>query len=854
MSVFQKITLQSLKRNRTRTIVTIIGVILSVALATAVTTSIYSFQQFMIQHAITRSGDWHMRVSGADAAQIEELRASGEVAASALTQDTGYALLGDSQNEQKPYLILKGFSDEAFGMLPLILLSGRMPEAPDEILLPKDLQATGGIEYGLGDTLFLDIGDEITYNEDTGFIESDADPAVLNIHRSARYTVVGFIDPPTFLGYLPGYTAVTLVDKAAEAPLSLYLRLQTPSRAFALGGEITAGTSAEVSYNNDLLRYQGISNNGGYNTVLYGLGAILILLIGVGSVLLIYNSFSISVNERTRQFGILSSVGATRRQLARSVLFEGLCIGVIGIPAGLVLGILGIGATLLLTREQFAQLTTMGTEMQLSIAWGPLLIAAAVGAATIFISAYIPARRASRLSAIEAIRQSTTIKLTKKQVRTSRLTRRLFGLEGTLALKNFKRNRASYRGTVVALFVSIVLFITASAYGGYLRQSSENALQDYSFDISYYSWDTTDDEAIALYDKMRAVEGVTASGWYKVYYAPADFPRDALSRRYTEANYLPDMPAGQLEYSDTAYVYTLDDATFERYINALGLDLAEYTRRDSPGIVATQTVNGYDTVNERYEVYDVFDGKDPVTIPLGKATADGPPVFSGQELTITHFAGEMPDTFSETRGMGLRIYLPRSLAAQLLPPDTDSSPVELTFLSDTPAETAERMGKLLEEEELPTDGLFNVADAQERNRSILLIIDVFTYGFIVLISLVTIANIFNTVSTNIHLRRRELAMLQSIGMTEKGFSRMMRFECAFYGLKALLYGLPVAIFLTWLIYRAVVAGVDVPFTLPLPSIAISVFSVFFIVFVTMIYAVHKLRRENIIDSLRTETI
>jgi len=135
------------------------------------------------------------------------------------------------------------------------------------------------------------------------------------------------------------------------------------------------------------------------------------------------------------------------------------------------------------------------------------------------------------------------------------------------------------------------------------------------------------------------------------------------------------------------------------------------------------------------------------------------------------------------------------------------------------------------------------------------VIDLFTYVFVIMISLIAVANVFNTISTNIMLRKRELAMLRSVGMSERDFQKMMNFECVFYGMRTLLFGLPIAAISSWLIYKGLVTAERMDnfhFVFPWGSMAISVFSVLFIVFITMLYAIRKIKRENIIDALRDD--
>jgi putative ABC transport system permease protein len=149
----------------------------------------------------------------------------------------------------------------------------------------------------------------------------------------------------------------------------------------------------------------------------------------------------------------------------------------------------------------------------------------------------------------------------------------------------------------------------------------------------------------------------------------------------------------------------------------------------------------------------------------------------------------------------------------------------------------------------------NATDYQQQRatiRAMITILNIFAYGFVILISLIAMTNVFNTISTNIGLRRREFAMLKSVGMTAGGFNKMMNYECLLYGVKGLMYGLPVSFGVTWLIYRSVSEGIIQRFYVPWNSVIIAVLSVFIVVFATMLYAMHKIKRENPMDVLKND--
>jgi len=857
MNIFSKVTLQWLRKNRTRTIVTIIGVILSASMIMAVTSFISSLQNYLLQTAINKNGDWHARYYDVDAAFAQKIKEDGKIKNTALVQNVGYALLEGGKNQSKPYLFVSGFSDEAFDTLPIKLLSGRLPESIGEIVIPDHIRSNGGVEYKIGDTLTLEIGSRLIFGEklnqnnpyNSGEHEGSI-PEIFAPETTKTYKIVGICERPAFEGFsAPGYTVITRFDPDANGSFDVLFKMKSLSKSIYGYVEDTAGNYG-YSFNSDYMRASGVSGNDSYNTVLYSLGGILIALIMTGSILLIYNSFSISVSERTRQFGILSSVGATKKQLRKSVLFEGACIGLIGIPIGILAGIVGIGITLKFVGGIFDSMSVTSVPLTLSVSLAAVIVTVLVGIAVILISAYIPAKRAAKRSAIDSIRQTDDIKIKARSVKTSRLTMRLFGLEGTLARKNFKRNKKRYRSTVISLFVSIVLFVSAGAFGMYLRQGTEKSFNVTDYDIAFSSAFMEDNEVFNLYEKLKNAPGVYESGYQFDTNFYCDLSPDMLTEKFKDYCHISDKQY-DADFSFGLVMYFIDDATYLSYLKTLGLPETEYMGVNAK-LPAIAHVQGYDPNLKRVVSFDMFKEKGSMTLNLTPVLSENDPDTASRSVTVT-LTEQMPSGFSQEH-TGLMVFAPYSIKDSFGLLGKSGRSLALIFRSETPKESAAEMDRIIQEAGISVDTymLYNTAEAQESSRNILLIINVFTYGFIILMSLITIANVFNTISTNISLRRREFAMLRSVGMTNRGFNKMMVFECAFYGIKALLYGLPVAAAITWLIYNGVTAGVDVAFRLPWESIGISVFSVFFVVFVTMLYSVGKLKKENTVDALKND--
>lgn len=912
MNVLAKVTRKNLLKNKVRTAVTIIGVILSVAMITAVTTMVATLRGYIVDSTVADVGDWYFCVKGVSGDLEQELRQDSRVERIGRMQALGYAPLAGGQNEYKPYLYVTAWDDDMFDTLPVHLTAGRLPENGREILIPEHVATNGGVAYSLGDTLTLQLGyrewegqrlwqwsgyygdSSDVFVDDTTDTPVDAsfEPEHLVPVQTCTFTVVGFYERLSMSGdveYLssPGYTVITRADgtnqvlltdlfvrtyKAGDAT-AIQLPLQEEGMLSDLEPEDAPRRLLFTTRNSNLLAATTLTGDDPVNQTILAMGAILLVIILAGSVSLIYNAFAISVSERAKQFGLLSSVGATRKQLRGSVLYEALVIGGIGIPLGLLAGIGGIGVTLHFVGDWFASLFyDNGVTLQLAVPWWSVAAAAGLGLVTILLSAWIPARRASRVTAIDAIRQSQDIRVKAKRLKTPRLVRRLFGFEGEMALKNLKRSRRRYRSTVLSLAVSVILFISASSFSLYMFGGSSQVMDVANYDVSYTyvedytgdgDWNTPtatldEDKKQAVFSDLLQTEGITGGALVEQIYLNTLLPQSETSGAYYDIYRQWESLNSEGDILQMVILYGMDRQAFDRYAQQAGISLPQ-----GGGVSAIALQESYQENMEtgRYERTPVFADDSPRTLTLYASGQTG----GGESLpvSVAGYASALPT--------GLQYYNTTS-TLYLVVPDTAlakvrgwaagiekqesavvTSRISMFFESGDSAKAAQNLKTRLAGMQLPSEAVHDAHKEEEYNRRLQTVLQVFAYGFITLISLITVANVFNTISTNIHLRRREFAMLQSVGMSPKGFNRMMRFECIFYGLKALLYGLPVSFALMYLMYRSILIGVDVSFMVPWSSVIVSVCSVFLVVFVTMLYATHKIRKENIIDSLKTET-
>ncbi len=897
MNIFHKVTLETLKKNRVRTLVTIIGIILSAAMICAVTTFASSILNFMVEDAIYNDGDYYGSTLNVSMDKINEVKEDSRLSTLVMSQSIGYAKLEGCRNPRNPYLYIMGADKIFFNSMPVHMTRGRLPESPSEIILPEHVSSNGGVSLSLGEAITLNIGqrksDGIILYQNTPLVKAEDDSVLemLDTTETRAYTIVGFYKKPSFENYdSPGYTAITAMDEDTRGTYNydIYFKTKNPKEIYNLMNEHSLG----VLTNWSLLAYSGASRYDSFYSVLYGMGSIFIALIMFGSISLIYNAFAISVSERTKQFGLLVSIGATKKQIKSSVFYEALVLSLIGIPLGVMGGIGGIGLTLYLLKDKIISLTGSQIPVTLSVSWISVGAAAIIALITILISAWIPSKRAVRINAIDAIRQSSDISAKGNQVKTSKLTYRLFGLEGMIASKYFKRSRRRYRATIVSLFMSIVLFISASSFCMYLTESVSGAMDTYGFDIAYFFSGKENKPFQEIYDELSSVKGVQKAAYAdsnsgEFMFSPSCYSQDYLDyikAQSDEQNYYILTQKPSILHESMCFI---EDKVYEDFLKEQKLDVKKYMDNSRPTALVYNKFNVFNTKAGKY--YNISILKNETDLELytyrkkeyegysyvHNATAEnGDAVLvyrskeTGQDIqlpaeeyaiknkvNIGSFTEDLPFCVS-TDTYPIVFMYPYSAIKTVMGSEYHPWNPSLYFTSSDHNTTYQAMKKILEEDSSYNveSRLENYAAMADRKRNIVTVISVFAYGFIALISLIALANVFNTISTNIALRRREFAMLRSVGMTSRGFNKMMNFECILYGIRSLALGLPVSVGVTYLIYKVVNSGYTTGFHMSWISIGVAIFSVFVVVFSTMMYAMSKIKNDNPIDALRNENL
>lgn len=848
MSILNDLTIKNLKLNKKRTIVTIIGIILSTALMVGIGLLFSSFQDYMIRETISYNGKYEAEYGDVS---LDKLNSIDKKDFSYFYQKAiGFSKF-DSANEYKPYIYISSVDKEYFKELHLI--SGRFAENDSELVISNHINTNGGASYKIGDIITLKYGERVIEGVNTLANNEYYEEETLNIVGEKTYTIVGIVERSNFEDYsASGYSTFTLDMNDKEGTADVYVMFNNKKKIIKQSEDLAKklGYDNAISYNSTLLALYGESTYGNIMKSMITMIVIMLSLVSIGCIVVIYNSFAISVMERKKEFGLLSSIGATKKQLSYTVFFEALIEGTIGIILGIGGAYIGIGTVILIINNLIGDILVLKLNLVTNIVF--IIIPVIFMILVIFISALVPSRRAAKVSPIEAIRQNDDIKINKKKIKTGKLVNKLFGIEGEIALKNIKRNKKKYRVTIVSLFISIVLFISFSSYMNYTIDTASSVMGEvpYDYQISYFG----DDNDIDALDKISEIiksndvkeyvsysaSNLSIIGNYTYSDEYLDFYKSAYGDDGIKA-------LTNLKYQYIS-IYILDDISYNKYKELIGLD------KDS--VILLNKFKGVSYGNNKRVNYDIpVINNGDINIKICNFDDNDEDVDTTKycnkkidNIFITNKSFDLIEEFSYMSDF--KLIVNKKLYDNIS--DSGTHYTQYNIISDN----TDNIDKLTKElDKYDNVNYTNVKESMKQANNMILVVKILMYGFIGLITLIGVTSVFNTISTSMALRKREFAVLRSIGLTRKGFNKILFFESLFFGLKSLIYAIPVSLGVTIIIHYALADMMSInSIVIPWKAIIISIVSVFVIVLLTMMYSTSKIKKHNIIEQIREENI
>ena len=949
MNLMKKLTLKNLKLNRKRTIVTIVGIILATALLSALVTLVSSFQYSMIEYQKQKDGDFHVKFSGVKMSELSEFKNNRNIESTFETMGMGFAKLNGCKNEDKPYAYVMATDEAGFEKGCFNLIEGRMAKNEDEIVIPRHLKTNGRIDIKVGDEITLDIGKRYDSNTESVISENIAyehEAETLTDTVTKRYKVVGIMERP---GYgmedysAAGYTFVTYSDELAaidngtkseaseaDTTLTVYSRytqkalrnkdavtadiIGVDEKLFAKANNSSVEMTAEESdrflkemenakydiyINRFLISYECVFPIDGTFKALFTVAAVVALIIILTSVYCIKNSFNISITEKIRQYGMLVSVGATRRQIKSSVKTEAAMLGVVGIPVGTMSGILASFILVKVVNALSAGWLNFALSFHTSLP--ALILAVILSIATIYFSATGSARRAAKVTPLEAIRNTKEIKIKSAKLKTPAIIGRIWGIGGVISYKNIKRNNKKYRTTVTSIVICSVTFIVISYFMSmaFSMVGMSYASVDYNIGINMSCKKDLDIEKLS-----ELVSGIEGAEDYLVgagYYFDVDKPE--YTKEYGE--YCGQLYDDSEDVSQEFLITVLNDKSYDKYASDAGIKNADtgailvnkgtfdvYNEKSSKYVKEEMELYKYkagDTIECGYNVYDDASSDDNAAEGDTESSTDDNNAVEGDTESGTEDNSGYVD--EETINNGVRKTVDVTIAGV-----TDKVPIgykgygntTLLFMNQKGFESLWADGKSgnelkpgyasysayvvaenaddyqdtfeKETEENPEYSqisfyVSNLDKAMRDEKSLFTLLGVFAYGLIVVIALIGITNIINTLSTGMELRSREFATLRSIGMTDKQFAGMVRLESVFISVKALVIGVPLGILISYLLC-VIMNRMDgtIIYEPPYKAIILCIVVVIMLIYAIMKLSMTKLRHNNIIETIKNENL
>ncbi len=849
MSILNRLTIKNLRLNKKRTIVTIIGIILSTALMVGIGLLFSSFQDLMIRDTIGYNGKYEANYSDVDLDKLNNIKDKDFTYF--YEKPIGFSKI-ESSNEYKPYMYITSVNKEYFNELKLV--DGSFPKNENEVVISNHVITNGGLNYKVGDIVTLKYGTRNIEGEETLANSEYVPGEEIDITGEVTLKIVGIVERSNFESYsASGYTVFTLDVNSDKGNVNLYVMFDKNKKIIKQSEELAKELSYDydINYNSTLLALYGESTYGNVMTTMVSMMMIMLSLVSIGCIIVIYNSFAISVMERKKEFGLLSSIGATKRQLSHTVFFEAVVVGVIGIIFGILGAYIGIGCVVLVINNLISDML----DYKLYLVTNPLFIIIPVifMIVVIGVSAFIPSRKASKVSPIEAIRQNDDIKINKKKIKTSKFVNKLFGIEGEIALKNIKRNKKKYRVTIVSLFISIVLFISFSSYMNYTIDTASSVMGEvpYDYQISYFGDDPNNDkEALDKINEIvkssdvkeyvsYSVSNLSIIGNYTYSDEYLDFYKNAYGENGIKA-------LNNLKYQYIS-ILVLDDNSYNKYKKLIGLD------KDS--VILLNKFKGVSYGNNKRVNYNIpvinngninikicnFDDDENVdTTKYCNKNIDN--------IFVTNKSFDLIEEFSYMDDF--KLIVNKKLYDSIS--DSSTHYTQFNIISDN-TNNIDKLTKDLDK--YSNVNYTNIKEAMKQANNLILAVKILMYGFISLVTLIGVTSVFNTISTSMALRKREFAVLRSIGLTNRGFNKILFFESLFFGMKSLIFAIPVSIGITVLIHYALADMVSIStIIIPWKYIIISIVSVFVIVLLTMMYSTSKIKKHNIIEQIREENI
>lgn len=816
MNVLNNLTNKHIKLNKRRTIVTILAIALSTILMLGVGISFSTFKKLQIDLIGSFYGDYHAEFSHLKNNDVKEIIKVEEIEKYNFRKAVG--INGIDGNYNVTFKANRNFLEK------IKLSKGKLPEKEDEIIVSDN-------KYKIGDTYLvnhckLKINNRDVLIEDARYSEK----LKITDCKEEKTTVVGIIKQDLGSNYIGISNANNYQLEEdfnnIEGDISLFVYFKKNNNVQEKIDIVNRTKIYNYQLNLPLLTVLGDVKFGNINRVYSNIIKAINIILLIGCSIVIYNSFAISVVERKKQFGTLSSIGTTRFQIIKMVFYEIFIVGSVGVILGGLISYLLSYSAIYIINYLFKDLLPITIAVYTDYSF--LLISITFIIATIIISGIFPAIMASRTSPIELIRQNNDIKIDKRKIKSPKIIEKLFGIEGSISFKNMKRNKKKYRISMVSIIISIILFIAGYTYSTGIRSSIYSATNEFQENSRVY---INSNDHISMEERNDFIK--------KIMNNKNISEAMIINEQYIGVSNLEDKTLYESDYYIkngiiSLYVYEIDIDNYKKILKSMGKSDIK------PILYNKEIINNYEkTKRTTIEQKKFIKKPDKIVLDNGIEIND---------FYLGDFKYKNDNIFNSQTSIGVLI-VPEGYFKDKIKFSTT------TIYLDVNDPNAFKLDLENYASGLNIDYDFvNLDELISNFNKLLLVLNGLTYSFILLVTLVGITSLINTIATSMNLRKKEFAILRSIGLTPNGFNKMLVLESIFIGIKAIIFSLPFVITII-AIYNNTINDLYIgEYYIPWMGLIFAVVMVISIIIIITIYSTKKIKKENILDSLKNENI